>query len=356
MVRSCLTTSATRSSRRVLDAVSTATLAAASQDWLLVPTSSVTRYTLSAISASLSMRRVSCHCRSVQLPQLGQHLCDLLRERHGVVAPQIDDLLGDAQVKVLPGNLQQLVAILAVPAKLERPPDLGGVATDAPARVLEHRRELFHPFRVAARDVPDVSVACDQPQGADAGRSDPEGRMWLLDGLRVGDGVLEVVVAAVEGGAFLREQRLDDAQRLAQAADAVVEALEAIHLVLDLGPRRADAELQAAAGKVIDGDGLLGQQGRVAVRVSRHEAADAHPLRRLGHRRLEGPAFVDGAVGPPAADRREVVEVPHVIEARLVRYPPHGAQVFDGRVLAGILQPEAKGMLHVTHLSETGWA
>src|SRR5437773_10734797 len=43
MVMSCRTTSATRRSRRDFDAVSTALLAAASQDVLLVPTSSVTR-------------------------------------------------------------------------------------------------------------------------------------------------------------------------------------------------------------------------------------------------------------------------------------------------------------------------
>src|SRR5580698_7836707 len=42
-----------RSSRTLLAAVSTATRAAASQDSLLTPTTSVTRYTLSAIRTSL---------------------------------------------------------------------------------------------------------------------------------------------------------------------------------------------------------------------------------------------------------------------------------------------------------------
>src|ERR1700748_166792 len=71
MVRSWRTTSAMRSSRTLLAGASTAARAAASQDSLLTPTTSVTRYTLSAMtyllgkdgagSASLSAlaRRVS---------------------------------------------------------------------------------------------------------------------------------------------------------------------------------------------------------------------------------------------------------------------------------------------------------
>src|SRR4051794_8072795 len=49
MVTSWRTTSATRRSRTVLPAVSTAARAAASQDSLLTPITSVTRYTLSAM-------------------------------------------------------------------------------------------------------------------------------------------------------------------------------------------------------------------------------------------------------------------------------------------------------------------
>src|SRR6476660_8196011 len=52
MTTSCRTTSATRRSRTVWAAVSTAFRAAASQDSLLTPITSVTRYTLSAMSTS----------------------------------------------------------------------------------------------------------------------------------------------------------------------------------------------------------------------------------------------------------------------------------------------------------------
>jgi len=47
--KSIFVTSATRKSRKLLDAVSTAFLAASSQETLLVPTSSITLYTLSLI-------------------------------------------------------------------------------------------------------------------------------------------------------------------------------------------------------------------------------------------------------------------------------------------------------------------
>ena len=82
--------------------------------------------------------------------------------------------------------------------------------------------------------------------------------MRLLQRFRVEDRVLELVVAAVEVGPVLSEQRLDDLQRFAQTADAVVEALDAVHLVLDLAPRGADAEFEAPAREVVDGGGQLG--------------------------------------------------------------------------------------------------
>jgi hypothetical protein len=139
--------------------------------------------------------------------------------------------------------------------------------------------------------------------------------MGLLDRLGIGDRVLELVVAAVEVCPLQGEQRLDDLQRLAEAADAVVEALDAVHLVLDHGPGGADAELEAAAGEVVDRDRKLGQHDRVAVGVAGDHAADAHALGRLGHGCLQGPALVDRPVGAGGPDRRQVVEVPEVVEA-----------------------------------------
>src|SRR5260370_42259881 len=73
---SCSTTSATRSSRSDLAAVSTAVRAAASHDWLLVPISSVTRYTLSAMATSFKSPpgsgEVKLFSRSQQVRELFQ--------------------------------------------------------------------------------------------------------------------------------------------------------------------------------------------------------------------------------------------------------------------------------------------
>src|SRR5581483_5182159 len=293
-----------------------------------------------------------CHVptsSTVQLPQIRKGLRNLRREPLGLVATQVDHLLRDSLLEEIAALLHQLLARGPVPAELERSPDLRRVATDRGARLLQLLALLAHPRRVATRRVPHVGVPSDQAHRRLTGRADPQRRVWLLHRLRVRDRVLHPVVAAVEVRPLLGPERLDDPQRLAQPADAVVETLEAVHLVLDLGPRRADAELEAAARKVVDRHRLLGEQRRVAVRVAGDQASDAHAPGRLGHRRLERPALEDRAVRAAGADRCEVVEVPHVVEAALVRNSPYGAQRLDGRVLAGQLQPEAQRMARARH-------
>src|SRR5258708_10264193 len=193
--------------------------------------------------SGLSEPLVSRHCRATGGEQVAPTLGDLLRQGEGAFPAQVDALLRHAELEVLRGKLQQLVAILPVPTKLERPPDLRYVAPDDAARLFELRRELFDPVGIPTRDVPDVAVASHQSQCAFAGCSDPERGVRRLDGFRVGDLVLEVVVASIEVRALLGEQRLDDPERLAQAADAVIEPFEPVHLVLDLRPCRADPNL-----------------------------------------------------------------------------------------------------------------
>src|SRR5207245_1568138 len=88
------------------------------------------------------------------------------------------------------------------------------------------------------------------------------------------------------------------------------------------------------------------QQRRVAIGVGGDEASDAHSLGGLGHRRLQRPALVDRAVSGGAANRRQVVEVPQVVEAGLVGDAPDRAQRLDRDVLPRCLQPEAEWMRH----------
>src|SRR2546426_7160675 len=97
---------------------------------------------------------------------------------------------------------------------------------------------------------------------------------------------------------------------------------------------------------MVDRNRGLGQQRRVAIGVGGDEASDAHSLGGLGHRRLQRPALVDRAVSGGAANRRQVVEVPQVVEAGLVGDAPDRAQRLDRDVLPRCLQPEAEWMRH----------
>src|ERR1700736_2714092 len=72
--RSCSTTSATRRSRSDLRAVFTAVTAASSQDWVLVPMTSMTRYTLTASSLIPDPGRDVK--REVRLPGQRSAVCD----------------------------------------------------------------------------------------------------------------------------------------------------------------------------------------------------------------------------------------------------------------------------------------
>src|SRR5207302_4893316 len=111
--------------------------------------------------------------------------------------------------------------------------------------------------------VPDIGVSRDQLYRRLSRRSNPDGRMRLLDWFWVGDGVGHLVIAAVEIRPLLSPQRLDDSERFAQATDPMLQAFDSVHGMLDCSPRGADTELEAAVREVVDGDCKLGQQRRI---------------------------------------------------------------------------------------------
>src|ERR671930_247794 len=77
----------------------------------------------------------------------------------------------------------------------------------------------------------------------------------------------------------------------------------------------ADADLEPAAGDVVDGDRLLGEQGWLAEDDGADERADPDPARRLRERGERRPALVEG----PRADRvHEVVGDPEAVEPELL--------------------------------------
>src|SRR5450759_306719 len=187
--------------------------------------------------------------RSVLPSQLREQIGDLAGQGAGVRTAEIDDLLGKSELQVTRRLFEQRPTVLTVPAKLKGTPDLGHVPTDGATGILQLRDQLLHlPGITAPGGVPHVGVARDQPQRALAGGADPDRRVRLLDRLRVRNGVIEVVVTAVEVGTLLGPQRLDDLQRLAEPAHPVIQALDAVHGVLDFRPGSADAEFEAPAG------------------------------------------------------------------------------------------------------------
>ena len=117
----------------------------------------------------------------------------------------------------------------------------------------------------------------------------------------------------------------------------MVETLDAVHVMFDLGPGCPDAELQSSAREVVDRHRQLGQQGWIPVRVASNHGAETHPAGCLRDRRLQRPTLVDRAVGADGADRGQVVEDPDVVEACLVGDLPDIAERLDRGVLPGVL-------------------
>jgi hypothetical protein len=93
------------------------------------------------------------------------------------------------------------------------------------------------------------------------------------------------------------------------------------------------ASSSRSAGQMVDRDRGLGQHGRVAVGVAGHRAANPCPGGGRRHRGQQRPRLEDGPI-VAAAERGEVVHAPAMIEARLVRDPPHRPVLLDRGVLA----------------------
>src|SRR2546427_3208225 len=122
--------------------------------------------------------------RAIQFAQVGQRLANLCCQPCGLRATKIDDLLRDTQLEQLSAQVDELIAILAVPTELQGPSDLGRVPADSAACLFELRRKLPHVVRVSTGDVPNIGVPRDQPERGCARGADPyrRGRRpgWFL--------------------------------------------------------------------------------------------------------------------------------------------------------------------------------
>src|SRR5690242_19765889 len=97
-------------------------------------TSGITTYYCNDI---YRVNNISSGGDAVEAAQVGQHLGHLLGQPVGVIAAQVDHLLGHAQLEQLAAEVDQLVAVVAVPAVLERAADLGRVAPNRDADLVE---------------------------------------------------------------------------------------------------------------------------------------------------------------------------------------------------------------------------
>ena len=104
-------------------------------------------------------------------------------------------------------------------------------------------------------------------------------------------------------------------------------------------PRRRRSRTRAVRRRGGRRDRHLGEHRRVPVGVAGDHAADPHAARRLGHRPEQRPALEHVEHGV-AHDRREVVEVPEVVEAGLVGDLPDRAELGDVGVLLRELQAD----------------
>jgi len=108
------------------------------------------------------------------------------------------------------------------------------------------------------------------------------------------------VARPVVGHLVAVEQPPDDPDGLVEPLEPLAGAgleLDPVGLVLQAEPGAAKAEDRAAAADVVEGDRLLGDQGRVAEGVGGAERAEAHPARCTWPTPPASPPVEDRLVG-----------------------------------------------------------
>ena len=142
------------------------------------------------------------------------------------------------------------------------------------------------PLQPVVAGDPAVAVADRAPRGIGEGAADDDRRMRLLRRLRPLLHLAEIDELAVIFGLFLDP---DGLHRLDSLARQFVPALEFGAVVLDLllVPAVADAEQEAAVGKLVDGGNHLRGDDRIALGHQGDAGADPE-LRRHGRRGIKG--------------------------------------------------------------------
>src|SRR2546430_3795744 len=211
----------------------------------------------------------------------------------------------------------------------------------APVRALEALLTLCRPFdrlELAERsrhllgsevgaagavfsEVESVGIAGGEAHDAQAGSADPDRWPRPLGRLRRADRVVDPVVLSVVGRAVVLPEPSRDLETVAELLHAITGRgkVVAVRPVLVLFPTRADAELEPAAGHVIDAGRHLRLERGVAVLDRGHENAEADLGRIARQSGQEGPCLEAVAVRRPTGAAEEMVTHPERCEPGLLR-------------------------------------
>lgn len=188
-------------------------------------------------------------------------------------------------------------------------------------------------------DVELVGVLCGQPRGAGGAVAADEHGDLLLRGLGQRGRVREVVVGAVEVeglAEFRRPEAGDDLQLLLEAGELLLGERDAVGLVLLLEPAGAEAELDAAAGHLVDLRDLDGEHAGQPEGTGGHQGAEPDALGLTGESG-QGEPGVGGAWQAVAGAHAEVVVgTEEGVEAEVLGGLGDGEQRVIGGPLLGL--------------------
>ena len=141
------------------------------------------------------------------------------------------------------------------------------------------------------------------------------------------------------------EPRTHAGQVVAELAETTRSRAElvAVFDIVAFEPARADGEVHAAVGDMVDRSGHVGQQFGVAVAVARDECAELRIRGVGGHHRQEGPRLEVGGIGV-AEQGIEVVPDPDGVGPHLIGRPPRIPHRGDGGALRLDLDADMDGV------------
>jgi hypothetical protein len=216
-----------------------------------------------------------------------------------------------------------------------------------PSRVAAGRVDLVHQrphgLGIIVPDrVPRVGVLGDESQHTIAGRPDQDRRAGRARTARPVDGILRRVELALPGRLALPQQRVDDANRILEARDAVVEWQTEL-VELRLVPSRAEPEDEASPADVVDRLGHLRDHAGVAEAGAGDERADGDVRHARGDARHHRERLPHPALSLFRGAEGEVVGEPESVEADLAGDLGHFGDVGEMR---GAAEGRALGDRH----------